>query len=128
MSILAELLEPAHHWEIGVGKDPARIMLLDQPAPSYMGAKGPTLHMSELWVPKHQRGCGYGAQLVKVATRWADKNGIELWLYAAAYDGGPDSDKLYEFYKRFGFELTSCGPNYEMFRPLKAKYARQRSR
>lgn len=128
MSVLAELLEPAHLWEVGGAEDPARVMLLDQPAPDYMGAKGLTLLLSELWVPRHQREQGYGTQLVKVATRWADKAGIELWLYVASYDRGPSEFALRDFYRDFGFETRQTTPNVEMFRPLKAKGARQRSR
>lgn len=58
------------------------------------------------------RGKGYATELMKYICRWADDNGIHLWLKAKPY-GTPikalSQKELEAFYRKFGFvkELNS---------------------
>lgn len=54
-------------------------------------------------VPEKFRGKGYGRQLLKQATDWADENGITLWLEINPY-GQMTYDELEAWYKRNGFK------------------------
>ena len=53
------------------------------------------------------RSQGHGTGLLKLVIEFADKNGLELYLYARGY-GGPvqtmlNSEQLIRFYENFGF-------------------------
>lgn len=69
------------------------------------------------------RGQGHATGVLTAVCEFADKNGLELYLFARGY-GGPvqtmlNSEQLVAFYEKFGFVNESGGRlvNAKMVRP-----------
>lgn len=57
-----------------------------------------------LKVDKEHRGKGYGSQLLKLVCAAADKEEVDLYVFACPFDGCPfDREVLEDWYKRHGF-------------------------
>lgn len=72
---------------------------------------------------------GHGTGLLKLVCDFADKNGLELYLFARGY-GGPvqtmmNSRQLVEFYESFGFvnRGDGCDVNAKMVRTKNTPYS-----
>jgi GNAT superfamily N-acetyltransferase len=99
-----------HRWVVGAGGFLGELTLAPIPEKRLrMGlpyAKGqPLLFVKDVRVHPRCRGRQWSDKLLAAATRWADRQGVDLWLYVEPFGRRPrpDSEALKRLYRRHGF-------------------------
>jgi GNAT superfamily N-acetyltransferase len=81
----------------------------------------PHLYLEIIRIRKPARNQGYGSKVMKDIVRFADKNNVQIRLYALGIYGS-DLKRLYIFYRRFGFFLIKNNRNGHFVRnPIKKR-------
>jgi GNAT superfamily N-acetyltransferase len=69
----------------------------------FIGGRGNKLRLSQIELPKEQRGKGIGTQIMNEITDWADSNGLVIVLTPSTDFGATSVSRLKKFYKGFDF-------------------------
>lgn len=76
--------------------------------------------LSDLNVEPHLRGKAFAHKLVSAAVSYADRHGLDLWLYARPFGTNKiPLDRLADLYRFYGFRLRpadKCNHEMEMVR------------
>ncbi len=125
------LIEQLHKWTCGTGRAQGSVVLTHPPEDAteeharFLPLSGPPrravplLFLTELWVPTHARGQGTAGTLLAAVVRWADKAGVDLWLYCSEHGPAPrlNRTQLQALYAKHGFKRVSMNsPDVEMLR------------
>ncbi len=109
-------------WRIGSGGFVGSVTVM--PIPDGCEATGrrrgrPMMFLTYLFVHPLRRGRGWAEELLRAATEWADRVGVDLWLYVRAYGhprGRATASQLREFYGSHGFRPVDGCYRDEMVR------------
>lgn len=127
--------ERDHHWRIGSGGFIGNVTLQPVEWPNVLAKvqrRRPLMFLTYLFVHPLRRGLGWADELMRAATTFADRKGIDLWLYARPYglrrtkDGRRVSyateEALVAFYRKHGFRpIDGAGHRNEMVRRCRAQ-------
>lgn len=103
-------------WTIGGGAHRGELELA--PVPERRLKEGlpydrgqPLLFLKNIYISPTCRGKGWADILMKAATRFADRAGVDLWLYVEPFGPRPrrPSSSLRALYRRHGFRLYPHG-------------------